>query len=55
MKLRKAIIGLILGILLGAVSHPFGVTFLSSTGLKIHSFLAVTGFAIGFLIDNRKR
>lgn len=53
MKLRKAFIGLALGILLGAMSHPFGVVFLSNTDFKIHSILAISGFIIGFLMDNK--
>lgn len=53
MKFKLAIIGITLGVLLGAASHLFGIIFLSGTDILIHLIIAVVGGMIGYIADNK--
>lgn len=52
-KFKLAIVGITLGVFLGAASHSFGIAFLSGTDILIHLILASVGGIIGYIAGNK--
>lgn len=53
--LSRALIGLVIGLLLGGLDHLFSVHLLSSTDLAIHLVLGGIGALTGLLIGANRR
>jgi hypothetical protein len=50
-----AFLGMIVGILLGLLSHFFDVKLLSTTDIIVHVVLAIIGATTGFIAGSKER